>query len=55
MVKSPLSGSQIIALNPPNEEIQSADFNVVQNGAELWLPLLVSSSAGTGGESSRAR
>jgi hypothetical protein len=30
----------IIALNPPNQRILGADYNVLQNGPELWLPLL---------------
>jgi hypothetical protein len=32
----PLIG--IVALNPPNQKILGADFNVLQNRPELWLP-----------------
>jgi surfactin synthase thioesterase subunit len=38
---------RIIALNPPNQQIQAADFNVLQNGPELWLRLLVSTAGGS--------
>jgi hypothetical protein len=31
---------KIIALNPPDEQIPSADYNVLQNGPELWLPIV---------------
>jgi hypothetical protein len=40
----PLVG--IIALNPPNQKILGADYNVLQNGPELWLPLLPMRVAG---------
>jgi len=32
--------ARIIALNPPNQQIPAADFNVLQNGPELWLPIV---------------
>jgi hypothetical protein len=35
---------KIIALNPPNEQIPRADHNVLQNGPELWLPLVTAAS-----------
>jgi hypothetical protein len=28
---------RIIALNPPAEQIPTADYNVLQNGPEKWL------------------
>ena len=31
---------RIIALNPPNEQIPIADYNVPQNGPESWLPIV---------------
>lgn len=52
-LKARYRGVRIIALNPPNEEIPSADFNVLQNGPELWLPLLIR-TAGASGEDSTA-
>ena len=36
---------RIIALNPPEEQIPSADFNVLQNGPEVWLPIVKSLAA----------
>jgi hypothetical protein len=33
---------RILALNPPNQMVPNADYNVLQNGPELWLPLLAS-------------
>ena len=32
--------SKILVLNPPNQEVQEADYNVVQNGPEAWLPIV---------------
>jgi hypothetical protein len=31
---------KIIALNPPNQQILRADYNVLQNGPESWLPII---------------
>jgi hypothetical protein len=31
---------RILALNPPNEWLAGADYNVIQNGPEKWLPLV---------------
>jgi hypothetical protein len=36
----------IIAVNPPNQKILAADYNVLQNCPELWLPLLTTRAAG---------
>ena len=33
-------GVRIIALNPPTEQIPTADYNVLQNGPERWLPIV---------------
>lgn len=32
--------STILVLNPPNEQVLGADYNVLQNGPEAWLPLV---------------
>ena len=40
----------IIALNPPNQEIPEADYNVLQNRPELWLLPLYRSGPSTGHE-----
>jgi hypothetical protein len=34
------AGVRIIALNPPDEQIPIADYNVAHNGSELWLPIV---------------
>ena len=31
---------KILALNPPNQQILRADYNVRQNGPENWLPIV---------------
>ena len=31
---------RILALNPPNQQVLSADINVRQNGPENWLPIV---------------
>jgi len=34
--------TKVLALNPPgNQELARADYNVVQNGPEKWLPILL--------------
>jgi hypothetical protein len=40
-LKSRYPSVRIIALNPLHEQIEAADFNVLENGPELWLPLLL--------------
>lgn len=37
-------GVKIIALNPPQESIPIADYNVIQNGPEEWLRLVARSA-----------
>jgi len=32
----------VLALNPRNQELVGADYNVVQNGPEKWLPYVLS-------------
>jgi len=32
--------SKILVLNPPNQETPGADYNVLHNGPELWLPIV---------------
>jgi hypothetical protein len=38
----------VVALNPPNQELLCADYNVLvpENGAELWPPLLAALATG---------
>lgn len=31
---------KVLALNPPNQQVLSADYNAVRNGPENWLPFL---------------
>jgi hypothetical protein len=31
---------KILVLNPPNQQVLSADFNVTQNSPENWLPIV---------------
>jgi hypothetical protein len=38
----------IVALNPPNQKILGADYNVLQNRPELWLRLLTIGAADPG-------
>lgn len=32
--------AKILVLNPPDQQVQDADYNVLQNGPEAWLPLV---------------
>jgi hypothetical protein len=34
--------ARILALNPPNQQIQGVDFNVLLNGPDTWIPLVAS-------------
>jgi hypothetical protein len=31
---------KILVLNPPDQQVLSADYNVRQNGPESWLPIV---------------
>lgn len=31
---------KILALNPPNQQVLGADYNMPQNGPEKWLPIV---------------
>lgn len=31
---------KVLVLNPPNQQIAGADYNVLQNGPELWLSIV---------------
>lgn len=31
---------KILALNSPDQEVRRADYNVTQNGPELWMPIV---------------
>jgi hypothetical protein len=39
-LKAKYPRAKILALNPPNQEILRADYNVRQNGPENWLPII---------------
>jgi hypothetical protein len=39
-LKAKYPSVRILALNPPNEQLLRADYNVVQNGPENWLPFV---------------
>lgn len=39
-IKAHYPGVRILALNPPEERIPTADYNVPQNAPELWLPIV---------------
>jgi hypothetical protein len=32
--------AKILALNPPNQQVSNADYNVLQNGPEAWIPFV---------------
>lgn len=51
-LKALYPGVKILALNPPNQLVLSADYNIPYNGAENWLSIVseeLSSSAGSSG------
>ncbi len=37
-LKAKYPNVKVLALNPPNQQLPGADYNVVQNGPEKWLP-----------------
>lgn len=39
-LRSRYPSAKILLLNPPNEEIDGADYNQVQDGPELWLEVI---------------
>jgi hypothetical protein len=39
-LKSKYPKVKILALNPPQEELPNADYNVTLNGPEKWLPIV---------------
>lgn len=39
--------TKILVLNPANEQIEGADYNVLRNAPELWLPILTTSTTAT--------
>jgi hypothetical protein len=39
-VKTKYPNAKVLALNPPNQQIPEADYNVIQNGPENWLPFV---------------
>lgn len=50
-------GVKILALNPPNQQVLTADYNVPQNGSENWLTMIsqeLRSSANGKGSTKRA-
>jgi hypothetical protein len=39
-LKAVYPGVKILVLNPPDQQVLSADFNVTQNSLENWLPIV---------------
>jgi hypothetical protein len=39
-LKAKYPNVKVLALNPPNQQLPDADYNVVQNGPEKWLPFV---------------
>jgi CheY-like chemotaxis protein len=39
-LKSKYPNVKVLALNPPQEELPNADFNVTLNGPDKWLPIV---------------
>jgi hypothetical protein len=39
-LKAKYPNVKVLALNPPNEQLPDADYNVTQNGPEKWLPFI---------------
>lgn len=39
-LKARYPGVKILALNPPDQHVPAADYNVPQNGPENWLPIV---------------
>ncbi|HEX2661847.1 MAG TPA: hypothetical protein VHM93_03360 [Candidatus Acidoferrum sp.] len=39
-LKARYPGVKILALNPPDQRVPTADYNVPQNGPENWLPII---------------
>jgi hypothetical protein len=35
-------GARILALNPPNQQVNGTDYNVLQNEPDTWIPLVTS-------------
>jgi len=40
-LKAEYPNVKVLALNPPNQEVLAADYNVRQNGPENWLPIVL--------------
>ncbi len=45
-LKSRYPKTPILVLNPPNQHTPGADYNVLENGPELWLPLITTGGRG---------
>jgi hypothetical protein len=39
-LKAKYPNVKVLALNPSNQQLPDADYNVVQNGPEKWLPFV---------------
>jgi hypothetical protein len=39
-LKATYPSVKILALNPPSQSVFGADYNVLQNGPETWLPII---------------
>lgn len=51
-LKAHYPGVKILALNPPDQQVPNADYNLPQNGPENWLPIIsreLANSASTSG------
>ena len=57
-LKTHYPGVKVLALNPPNEQVANADYNVRQDQPENWLPIisqeLANSASTSGGGASAA-
>jgi len=40
--------AKILALNPPDHQLPNADYNVLQNGPETWIPFVAATMSALG-------
>jgi hypothetical protein len=40
-LKAEYPNVKVLALNPPNQGVLAADYNVRQSGTENWLPIVL--------------
>lgn len=48
-LKAKYPGVKVLVLNPPNQQVVAADYNVRQNGPENWLPIVLRQLANSAG------